>query len=34
VPVIRKGTDFGDDLTDALSEVGILWLTRAVAPMA
>jgi CheY-like chemotaxis protein/HPt (histidine-containing phosphotransfer) domain-containing protein len=24
VPVIRKGTDFGDDLTDALSEVGIL----------
>jgi CheY-like chemotaxis protein/HPt (histidine-containing phosphotransfer) domain-containing protein len=24
VPVIRKGTEFGDDLTDALSEVGIL----------
>ena len=24
VPIIRKGTDFGDDLTDALSEVGIL----------
>ncbi len=24
VPVIRKGTDFGDDLTDALSAVGIL----------
>jgi CheY-like chemotaxis protein/HPt (histidine-containing phosphotransfer) domain-containing protein len=24
VPVIRKGTNFGDDLTDALSEVGIL----------
>jgi len=23
VPVIRKGTDFGDDQTDALSEVGI-----------
>ena len=24
VPIIRKGTDFGDDLTDALTEVGIL----------
>lgn len=24
VPLIRKGTEFGDDLTDALSEVGIL----------
>ena len=24
VPVIRKGADFGDDLTDALSAVGIL----------
>ena len=24
VPVIRKGTEFGDDLTDALTEVGIL----------
>ena len=24
VPVIRKGVDFGDDLTDALTELGIL----------
>jgi len=24
VPVIRKGAEFGDDLTEALTEVGIL----------